>query len=173
MKEDRAGKTRFISLEQLPGKKLLIPKEERLKALWALSATLPNATYSCRIHLQDDLVTGFHLSMNERFVLGCTLKSSIVHSHRELAFKRIDLKGIHQTWPLFLSRSEKSSTERSLNSLHVESIRKESRIRHMKRTEAYKLETAIPYQKETEGDKKEPRFTSQIGRREGSERIQG
>nr|GEX27379.1 ATPase subunit 4, mitochondrial [Tanacetum cinerariifolium] len=41
------------------------------------SATLPNATSSCRIRLQDDLVTGFHFSMSERFVPGSTLKASI------------------------------------------------------------------------------------------------
>ncbi|KAF4357856.1 hypothetical protein G4B88_003590 [Cannabis sativa] len=42
------------------------------------SATLPNATSSRRICLQDDLVTGFHFSVSERFVPGCTLKASIV-----------------------------------------------------------------------------------------------
>ncbi|KAI3732749.1 hypothetical protein L1987_63957 [Smallanthus sonchifolius] len=42
------------------------------------SATLPNATSSRRIHLQDDLVTGFHFSVSERFIPGSTLKASIV-----------------------------------------------------------------------------------------------
>ncbi|KAJ0090921.1 hypothetical protein Patl1_14458 [Pistacia atlantica] len=47
------------------------------------SATLPNATSSRRIRLQDDLVTGFHFSVSERFVPGCTLKASIVELIRE------------------------------------------------------------------------------------------
>ena len=47
------------------------------------SATLPNATSSRRIRLQDDLVTAFHLSVSERFVPGCTLKASIVELIRE------------------------------------------------------------------------------------------
>lgn len=47
------------------------------------SATLPNATSSRRIRLQDDLVTGFHFSLSERFVPGSTLKASIVELIRE------------------------------------------------------------------------------------------
>ncbi|YP_002608207.1 ATPase subunit 4 (mitochondrion) [Carica papaya] len=47
------------------------------------SATLPNATSSRRIRLQDDLVTGFHFSVSERFFPGCTLKASIVELIRE------------------------------------------------------------------------------------------
>nr|KAJ0212521.1 hypothetical protein LSAT_V11C400164820 [Lactuca sativa] len=47
------------------------------------STTLPNATSSRRIRLQDDLVTGFHFSVNERFVPGSTLKASIVELIRE------------------------------------------------------------------------------------------
>ncbi|GJZ08977.1 ATPase subunit 4 [Tanacetum coccineum] len=46
-------------------------------------ATLPNATSSRRIRLQDDLVTGFHFSVSERFVPGSTLKASIVELIRE------------------------------------------------------------------------------------------
>lgn len=46
-------------------------------------ATLLNATSSRRIRLQDDLVTGFHFSVSERFVPGCTLKASIVELIRE------------------------------------------------------------------------------------------
>ncbi|KAL4616300.1 hypothetical protein ACB092_07G189000 [Castanea dentata] len=42
------------------------------------SITLPNATSSRRIRLQDDLVIGFHFLVSERFVPGCTLKASIV-----------------------------------------------------------------------------------------------
>uniref|UniRef100_A0A7N2N3J7 ATP synthase protein MI25 n=1 Tax=Quercus lobata TaxID=97700 RepID=A0A7N2N3J7_QUELO len=47
------------------------------------STTLPNATSSRRIRLQDDLVTGFHFSVNKRFVPGCTLKASIVELIQE------------------------------------------------------------------------------------------
>ena len=47
------------------------------------SATPPNAISSRRIRLQDDLVTGFHFSVSERFVPGCTLKASIVELIRE------------------------------------------------------------------------------------------
>ncbi len=47
------------------------------------SATLPNATSSRRIRLQDDLVTAFHLSVSERFVPGSTLKVSIVELIQE------------------------------------------------------------------------------------------
>ncbi|KAJ4962753.1 hypothetical protein NE237_022692 [Protea cynaroides] len=36
-----------------------------------------------RIRLQDDIVTGFHFSVTERFVPGCTLKASIVELIRE------------------------------------------------------------------------------------------
>lgn len=46
-------------------------------------ATLLNAISSRRIRLQDDLVTGFHFSVSERFVPGCTLKASIVELIRE------------------------------------------------------------------------------------------
>ena len=47
------------------------------------SATLPNATSSRRIRLQDDLVTGFNFSVSERFVPGSTVKASIVELIRE------------------------------------------------------------------------------------------
>nr|QXP99903.1 ATP synthase F1 subunit 4 [Fallopia aubertii] len=47
------------------------------------SATLPNATSSRRIRLQDDLITGFHFSVSERFLPGSTLKASIVELIRE------------------------------------------------------------------------------------------
>lgn len=40
-------------------------------------ATLLNAISSRRIRLQDDLVTGFHFSVSERFVPGTTLRASI------------------------------------------------------------------------------------------------
>nr|UYR95209.1 ATPase subunit 4 [Gentiana crassicaulis] len=47
------------------------------------SATLQNAISSRRIRLQDDLVTGFHFSVSERFEPRCTLKASIVELIRE------------------------------------------------------------------------------------------
>ena len=47
------------------------------------SATLLNATSSRRIHLQDDIVTGFHFSVSERFVSGSTFKASTVEQIRE------------------------------------------------------------------------------------------
>lgn len=47
------------------------------------SATLLNATSSRRIRLQDDIVTGFHFSVSERFGQGNTLKASIVELIRE------------------------------------------------------------------------------------------
>nr|QKI32003.1 ATPase subunit 4 [Ombrophytum subterraneum] len=47
------------------------------------SATLKNATSSRRIRLQDDLVTGFHFSVSERFFSGSTLKASIIELIRE------------------------------------------------------------------------------------------
>lgn len=46
-------------------------------------ATLLNAISSRRTRLQDDLVTGFHFSVSERFVPGSTLKASIVELIRE------------------------------------------------------------------------------------------
>nr|Q00058.1 RecName: Full=ATP synthase protein MI25; AltName: Full=ORF25 [Oryza sativa Indica Group]AAA66047.1 orf25 [Oryza sativa Indica Group] len=54
------------------------------------SATLLNATSSRRIRLQDDIVTGFHFSVSERFVSGSTFKASTVEQIRE-AFVPIDL----------------------------------------------------------------------------------
>jgi len=54
------------------------------------SATLLNATSSRRIRLQDDIVTGFHFSVSERFVSGSTFKASTVEQIRE-AFGPIDL----------------------------------------------------------------------------------
>ena len=47
------------------------------------SATLLNATSSRRIRLQDDIVTGFHFSMSERFVSGSTFKASTIDLIRE------------------------------------------------------------------------------------------
>ncbi|RZC94300.1 hypothetical protein C5167_029861 [Papaver somniferum] len=47
------------------------------------SATLLNTISSRRISLQDEIVTGFHVSESERFVTGSTWKASIVELIRE------------------------------------------------------------------------------------------
>ncbi|KAK2658196.1 hypothetical protein Ddye_004729 [Dipteronia dyeriana] len=47
------------------------------------SATLPNATSSRRIRLQDDLVTRFHFLVRARFAPTCILKAEIVELIRE------------------------------------------------------------------------------------------
>ncbi|XP_048551959.1 ATP synthase protein MI25-like [Triticum urartu] len=47
------------------------------------SAPLLNAPSSRRIRLQDDIVTGFHFSMSERFVSGSTFKASTIDLIRE------------------------------------------------------------------------------------------
>ncbi|XP_037489202.1 ATP synthase protein MI25-like [Triticum dicoccoides] len=47
------------------------------------STTLLNATSSRRIRLQDDIVTGFHFSVSERFVSGSTFKASTIDLIRE------------------------------------------------------------------------------------------
>lgn len=47
------------------------------------SETLLNATSSRRIRLQDDIVTGFHFGVNERFVPGGRFQASIVELIRE------------------------------------------------------------------------------------------
>lgn len=59
------------------------------------SATLLNATSSRRIRLQDDIVTGFHFSVSERFVPGCTLKASIVELIREglVVLRKVRVRG--------------------------------------------------------------------------------
>lgn len=46
-------------------------------------ATLRNAISSRRIRLQEDLVTGYHFAVSERFVPGSTLKASTVELIRE------------------------------------------------------------------------------------------
>ena len=75
-------------VESLPAARCAPKCEKTVQALLCRnlnvkSATLPNATSSRRIRLQDDLVTGFHFSVSERFVPGCTLKASIVELIRE------------------------------------------------------------------------------------------
>ncbi|KAI3904044.1 hypothetical protein MKX01_039978, partial [Papaver californicum] len=47
------------------------------------STTLLNAISSRRISLQDEIVTGFHVSVSERFIPGSTSKASIVELIRE------------------------------------------------------------------------------------------
>ncbi|KAI3928073.1 hypothetical protein MKW98_023674 [Papaver atlanticum] len=47
------------------------------------SAMLLNAISYRRISLQDEIVTGFHVSVSERFVPGSPLKASIVELIRE------------------------------------------------------------------------------------------
>lgn len=75
-------------VESLPMARSLPKCEKTVQALLcrnlkAKSATLENATSSRRIRLQDDLVTGFHFSVSERFVPRSTLKASIVELIRE------------------------------------------------------------------------------------------
>ena len=55
------------------------------------SATLLNATSSRRIRLQEDIITGFHFSVSERFVSGSTVEASTVEQIRGEAFVPIDL----------------------------------------------------------------------------------
>nr|ANY30732.1 ATPase subunit 4 [Aponogeton distachyos] len=61
------------------------------------SETLLNATSSRRIRLQDDIVTGFHFGVSERFVPGCTLKASIVELIREglVVLRMVRSGGVH------------------------------------------------------------------------------
>ncbi|KAI5653788.1 hypothetical protein M9H77_30975 [Catharanthus roseus] len=47
------------------------------------STTLPNATFSRRIRLQDDLFMVFHFSVSERFEPESMLKASVVELIRE------------------------------------------------------------------------------------------
>ena len=53
------------------------------------SATLPNATNARRIRLQDDLVTGFHFSVSDRFEPGSTFKASVELLREGLVFLRM------------------------------------------------------------------------------------
>nr|YP_762489.1 ATPase subunit 4 [Tripsacum dactyloides]ABI74637.1 ATPase subunit 4 [Tripsacum dactyloides] len=59
------------------------------------SATLLNATSSRRIRLQEDIITGFHFSVSERFVSGSTTlveaSTKVVEQMRGEAFVPIDL----------------------------------------------------------------------------------
>lgn len=87
-------------VESLPMARCAPKCEKTVQALFCRnlnvkSATLPNATSSRRIRLQDDLVTGFHFSVSERFVPGCTLKASIVELIREglVVLRRVRVGG--------------------------------------------------------------------------------
>nr|YP_010707952.1 mitochondrial ATPase F0 complex subunit 4 [Helicanthes elasticus]WCQ87300.1 mitochondrial ATPase F0 complex subunit 4 [Helicanthes elasticus] len=68
------------------------------------SATLPNATSSRRSHLQDDLVTGFHFLVSERFVPGCTLKVELIReglvvlAEMKVKMSRSALKTFYWAW---------------------------------------------------------------------------
>uniref|UniRef100_A0A1D1YKU4 ATP synthase protein MI25 n=1 Tax=Anthurium amnicola TaxID=1678845 RepID=A0A1D1YKU4_9ARAE len=75
-------------VESLPTARCTPKCEKTVQALLCRNlnvklATLLNAISSRRIRLQDDIVTGFHFSVSERFVPGCTLKASIVELIRE------------------------------------------------------------------------------------------
>ncbi|KAI3996880.1 hypothetical protein MKX01_021156 [Papaver californicum] len=75
-------------VESLPQAKRMPQCEETVQALLCRnltvkSATLLNAISSRRISLQDEIVTGFHVSVSERFIPGSTSKASIVELIRE------------------------------------------------------------------------------------------
>jgi hypothetical protein len=75
-------------VESLPTARCAPKCEKTVQALLCRNlnvklATLLNAISSRRIRLQDDIVTGFHFSVSERFVPGSTLKASIVELIRE------------------------------------------------------------------------------------------
>jgi len=82
-------------VESLPTARCAPKCEKTVQALLCRNlnvklATLLNAISSRRIRLQDDIVTGFHFSVSERFVSGSTFKASTVEQIRE-AFVPIDL----------------------------------------------------------------------------------
>ncbi|MQM22041.1 hypothetical protein Taro_055089 [Colocasia esculenta] len=88
------------ALESLPTARCTPKCEKTVQALLCRnlnvkSTTLLNATSSRRIRLQDDIVTGFHFSVSERFVPGCTLKASIVELIREglVVLRRVQVGG--------------------------------------------------------------------------------
>lgn len=87
-------------LESLPMARCAPKCEKTVQALLCRNlnvklATLLNAISSRRIRLQDDLVTGFHFSVSERFVPGYTLKASIVELIREglVVLRRVRVGG--------------------------------------------------------------------------------
>ena len=75
-------------VESLPTARCAPKCEKTVQALLCRNlnvklVTLLNATSSRRIRLQDDIVTGFHLSVSERFVPGSRFQASIVELIRE------------------------------------------------------------------------------------------
>ncbi|KAF7084649.1 hypothetical protein CFC21_088204 [Triticum aestivum] len=75
-------------VESLPTARCAPKCEKTVQALLCRNlnvkpATLLNVTSSRRIRLQDDIVTGFHFSVSERFVSGSTFKASTIHLIRE------------------------------------------------------------------------------------------
>ncbi|KAL1325759.1 hypothetical protein AAHE18_13G183200 [Arachis hypogaea] len=63
----------------------------------AKSATLPNATSSCGIHLQDDLGTKFNLLVRRKFCLQCISKAEKI----ELIRQRIQVIECHERMVIF------------------------------------------------------------------------
>lgn len=87
-------------VESLPTARCTPKCEKTVQALLCRNlnvklATLLNATSSRRIRLQDDIITGFHFSVSERFVPGSTLKASIVELIREglVVLRRVRVGG--------------------------------------------------------------------------------
>ena len=83
-------------VESLPAARCAPKCEKTVQALLCRnlnvkSATLLNATSSRRIRLQEDIITGFHFSVSERFVSGSTVEASTVEQIRGEAFVPIDL----------------------------------------------------------------------------------
>nr|YP_010554861.1 ATPase subunit 4 [Rhynchospora breviuscula]UYP50793.1 ATPase subunit 4 [Rhynchospora breviuscula] len=75
-------------VESLPAARCAPKCEKTVQALLCRNlnvklATLLNAVSSRRIRLQDDIVTGFHFSVSERFLPGSTFKATIVELIRE------------------------------------------------------------------------------------------
>lgn len=87
-------------VESLPTARCTPKCEKTVQALLCRNlnvklATLLNAISSRRIRLQDDIITGFHFSVSERFVPGSTLKASIVELIREglVVLRRVRVGG--------------------------------------------------------------------------------
>nr|AAA97556.1 urf209; orf25 [Sorghum bicolor] len=83
-------------VESLPTARCAPKCEKTVQALLCRNlnvklATLLNAISSRRIRLQEDIITGFHFSVSERFVSGSTVEASTVEQIRGEAFVPIDL----------------------------------------------------------------------------------
>ncbi|KAI3947375.1 hypothetical protein MKX01_004209 [Papaver californicum] len=75
-------------VESLPTERCAPQCEKTVQALLfrnltVKSATLLNAISSRRISLKNEIVTGFHVSVSERFIPGSTSKAAIVELIRE------------------------------------------------------------------------------------------